>query len=76
MLKIFEAFQAGNSVKGQMLWYESQLKKTFDNTRTNILNMNGSEALQFFEPLGKIYKVSYNSSCNNFLCVTLDPKLS
>ena len=28
MLKIFEAFQAGNSVKGQMLWYESQLKKT------------------------------------------------
>ena len=38
--------------------------------------MNGSEAIQFFEPLGKIYKVSYNSSCNNFLCVTLDPKLS
>ena len=28
MLKIFESFQAGNSVKGKMLWYESQLKKT------------------------------------------------
>ena len=27
MLKIFESFQAGNSVKGMMLWYESQLKK-------------------------------------------------
>ena len=30
-------FQAGNSVKGKMLWYESQLKKNFDKTRTNIL---------------------------------------
>ena len=39
MLKLFEAFQAGNSVKGKMLWYESQLKKNFDKTRTNILNM-------------------------------------
>ena len=27
-LRIFESFQAGNSVKGKMLWYESQLKKT------------------------------------------------
>ena len=27
MLKIFDSFQAGNSVKGKMLWYESQLKK-------------------------------------------------
>ena len=45
MFKIFESFQAGNSVKGKMLWYESQLKKSFDKTRTNILNMYGSEAL-------------------------------
>ena len=48
MLKIFEAFQAGNCVKGKMLWYESQLKKNFDKTRTNKLNMYGSEALQVF----------------------------
>ena len=27
MLKIFESFHAGNSVKGKMLWYENQLKK-------------------------------------------------
>ena len=28
MLKIFETFQAGNSVKAKMLWYESQVKRT------------------------------------------------
>ena len=76
MLKIFESFQAGNSVKGKMLWYESQLKKNFDKTRTNILNMYGSEALQFFEPFGNVNKVSYDSSCNNPLCVPRNPKLS
>ena len=45
MLKICEAFQAGNRIKGKMLLYESQLKK-IDRTRTHILNMNGGEALQ------------------------------
>ena len=76
MLKILEAFQAGNSVKGKLLWYESQLKKNFDKTRTNILNMYGSEALQFFEPLGKVNKVSYDSPCSNPLYVPRNPKLS
>ena len=47
MLKILETFQACNSIKGNMLRYENQLKKNFDKTRTNILNMYGSEALQF-----------------------------
>ena len=28
MLKIFESFQAGNSLKGKILWYKSQLKTT------------------------------------------------
>ena len=38
--------------------------------------MYDSEPLQFFEPLGKVNKVSYDSSCNNPLCVPRNPKLS
>ena len=38
--------------------------------------MCGKGALQFFEPLRKVNKVSYNVSCNNPLCVPPDPKLS
>ena len=38
--------------------------------------MHGSEALQFFKPLGKVNNVTYDSSCNNPLCVTRNPNLS
>ena len=38
--------------------------------------MYDSEPLKFFEPLGKVNKVSYDSSCNNPLCVPRNPKLS
>ena len=38
--------------------------------------MYGSEALQFFKPLGKVNNVTYDSSCNNPLCVTRNPNLS
>ena len=38
--------------------------------------MYGSEALQFFEPFGNVNKVSYDSSCNNPLCIARNPKLS
>ena len=75
ILQVFEAFQAVNSVKGKMLWYESQLKKSFDKTRTNKLNMYGSEALHFFDPLGEVKKVSCDSSCNNPLCIPRNLKL-
>ena len=76
ILKISESFQAGNSVKGKMLWYEIQLKKNFDKTRINILNIYGKEALQFFEPFGNVNKVSFESSCNNPLCVPRNPELN
>ena len=35
-----------------------------------------SEALQVLDPLGKVNKVSYDSPCNNPLCVSRNPKLS
>ena len=38
--------------------------------------MHVSEALRFFEPLGKVNKIRYDSSCNNPLCVPRNPKLS
>ena len=57
-----------------MVWKSG--KKNFDKTRTNILNICGSEALQFFEPLGKVNKVGYDSSCNNPPCVPRNRKLT
>ena len=38
--------------------------------------MCSSEALQFFESFGNVNKVSYDSSCNNPLCLPRNPKLS
>ena len=53
LMQILELFETGDSVKGKILWYENQINKNFNKARSDILNMYGSEVLQFFEPLNK-----------------------
>ena len=57
---------------GKMLRYENEINKNFNKTRKNILNMYGSEALQFFDPLKRALKINFESfytNCNCFLMV-------
>ena len=56
------------------MWYENQINKDFSKTRGDILNIYGSEAIQFFEPLKRALKINYESSCTNSNCVPRGPK--
>ena len=57
-MQVLELFETGDSVKGKILWYENQINKNFNKTRGDILNMYGSEALQFLELLKKALKTN------------------
>ena len=72
-MQILELFETGDSVKGKLLWYENQINKNFNKTRSDILNMYGIEALQFFEPLKIALKINYEPSYTNSNCVPRDP---
>ena len=69
LMQILKLFKTGDSVKAKVLWYENQINKNFNKTRGDILNMYGSEALQFFEPLKRALKINYESSCTDSNCV-------
>ena len=73
-MQILELFETGGSAERKVLWYENQINKNFNKTRDDILNMYGSEGLQFFEPLKRALKINYESSCTNRNCVSCDPK--
>ena len=72
--QILKLFETGDSVKGKVLSHENQINKNYNKTRGDILDMYGSEALQFFEPLKRALKINYESSCRNSNCVPRDPK--
>ena len=58
-MQILELFETGDSVERKVLWYENQINKNFNKTRDDILNMYGSEGLQFFESLKRALKINY-----------------
>ena len=64
-MQILKLFETGDSVKGKVLWYENQINKNFNKTKSGILNMYSSEALHFFEPLKRALKINYESSCTS-----------
>ena len=49
LMQMLKLFETGDSAEGKVLWYENQIKKNFYEAKRDILNMYGSEALQFFE---------------------------
>ena len=51
LMQILKLFETGDNVKGKVVWYENQINKNFNKTKSDILNVYGSETLQFFEPL-------------------------
>ena len=73
-MQILELFETGGSAERKVLWYENQINKNFNKTRDDILNMYGSEGLQFFESLKRALKINYESLCTNSNCVSCDPK--
>ena len=74
LMQSLELFETGDRVKRKILWYENQINKKFNKTRGDILNMYGSEALQFLELLKRALKINYESSCINSNCLPRDPK--
>ena len=58
-MQILELFETGGSAERKVLWYENQINKNFNKTRDDILNMYGSEGLQFFESLKRALKINY-----------------
>ena len=58
LMQILKSFETVDSVKGKVLWCENQVKKIFNQTRGDILNVYDSQVLQFFEPLKRALKIN------------------